>query len=86
MLGQPGNAGGHPGQGQVVPQDPLGEYKRDYLELGLEFHEDMNMLYYCSIPYQKKPREAHSGNGETQNMDFIKKVGKLNIPNFDGSS
>jgi hypothetical protein len=25
------------------------------------------------------------GNAQTQNMDFIKKVGKMNIPTFDGS-
>jgi hypothetical protein len=54
--------------------------------LGPEFHTYMSLLDYCSIRYRNRPREAHRGNGETQNMDFIKKVGKLNIPTFDGSS
>jgi hypothetical protein len=85
-LGQPGHAGGQPGQGQVVPQDPFGEYRRDYLALGPEFHADMSLLDYCSIRYRNRPREAQRGNGQTHNMDFIKKVGKLNIPTFDGSS
>jgi hypothetical protein len=77
---------GQPGQGQVVPQDPFGEYRRDYLALGLEFHTDMSLLDYCSIKYRNRPQEAPRGNGQTHNMDFIKKVGKLNIPTFDGSS
>jgi hypothetical protein len=85
-LGQPGQAGGQPGQGQAVPQDPFGEYRRDYLALGPEFHADMSLLDYCSIRYRNRPREAQRGNAQTQNMDFIKKVGKLNIPTFDGSS
>jgi hypothetical protein len=85
-LGQPGHAGGQSGQGQTVPQDPFREYRRDYLALGPEFHADMSLLDYCSIRYQNRPREAHRGNGQTQNMDFIKKVGKMNIPTFDGSS
>jgi hypothetical protein len=35
---------------------------------------------------QNRPREAQRGNMQPQNMDFIKKVGKLTIPSFDGSS
>jgi hypothetical protein len=50
-LGQPGQARGQPGQGQVVPQDPFGEYNRDYLALGPEFHADMSLMDYCSIRY-----------------------------------
>jgi hypothetical protein len=34
----------------------------------------------------KDGNKAQRDNGQTQNMDFIKKVGKLNIPTFDGSS
>lgn len=49
-------------------------------------HADMSLLDYCSIMYRNRPREAQRGNGQTHNMDFIKKVGKLNIPTFDGSS
>jgi hypothetical protein len=85
-MGQPGQAGGQLGQRQAMPQDPFGEYMRDYLALGLEFHADMSLLDYCSIRYQNRPREAQRGNVQTQNMDFIKKVGKMNIPTFDRSS
>jgi hypothetical protein len=70
----------------VVPQDPFGESRRYYLALGLEFHDDMSLMYYCSIGYRNRPREAHRGNGKTRNMDFVKKVGKLNIPTFNKSS
>jgi hypothetical protein len=70
----------------VAPQDPFGEYRSDYLALRPEFHADMTLMDYCSIKYRNRPREAERGNGQTHNMDLIKKVGKLNIPTFDGSS
>jgi 5-methylcytosine-specific restriction endonuclease McrBC GTP-binding regulatory subunit McrB len=38
------------------------------------------------IRYQNRSEEALRGNTQTQNMDFIKKVGKLNIITFNGSS
>jgi hypothetical protein len=69
-----------------VPQDPFEENMRDYLALGPEFHADMSLLDYCSIRYRNRPREAQRGKAKTQNMEFIKKVGKLNIPTFDRSS
>jgi hypothetical protein len=69
-----------------VPHDPFREYMRDYLAMGPEFHVYMIFLDYCSIIYRNKPRETQRGNFKTQNMEFIKKVGKLNIPTFDRSS
>jgi hypothetical protein len=63
----------------------LVEYRRDYLALGLEFHIDMSLIDYCSIRYQNMPKEAQRGNMQSQNLDFIKKFGKLKIPYFDGS-
>jgi hypothetical protein len=57
-----------------------------YLALGPEFHADMSLLDYCSIKYRNRPGDAQRGDTQTQNMDFIKKVGKLNIPTFDESS
>jgi hypothetical protein len=46
----------------------------------------MSFLDYCSIRYRNKPREGQRCNGQTQNMDFIKKVRKMNIRTFDRSS
>jgi len=46
----------------------------------------MSLLDYCSIRYRNRPREAQRGNVQTQNMEFINKVGKLNFPTFDESS
>jgi hypothetical protein len=54
--------------------------------MGPEFHANMSLVDYYSINYPNMPRDAQRGNTQTQNMDFIKKVGKLNIPPFDGSS
>jgi hypothetical protein len=85
-LGQSEHIEGQPSQGHAVPQDPFGEYRQYYLALGPEFHADMSLLDYCSIRYRNRPREAQRGNAQTQNMDFIKKVGKLNIPTFNRSS
>jgi hypothetical protein len=56
------------------------------LALGPDFHADMSLLVYCLIRYRNRPRETQRGNAQSQNMDFIKKVGKLNIPTFDGLS
>jgi hypothetical protein len=69
-----------------VPQDPFREYTRDYLALGPKFHANMSLLDYCSLRYRNRPPEAEKGHAQTQNMEFIKKVGKLNIPTFGGSS
>jgi hypothetical protein len=56
------------------------------LELGPDFHADMSLMDYCSIKYRNKPKEVQRGSMKPQKMDFIKKVGKLTIPSFDGSS
>jgi hypothetical protein len=85
-LGQPGQARGKSRHRHVVPQDLFGDYKRNYLALGADLHADMILMDYCLIKYGNRPREAHRGNEKMHIMDFIKKVGKLNIPTFDGSS
>jgi hypothetical protein len=83
---QGGQEKGQPRHGKIRPTDPFVEYRRDYLELGPKFHVDMSLIDHCSIWYRNRPKEAHRGNMQPQNMDFIKKVGKLKIPSFDGSS
>jgi hypothetical protein len=77
---------GHAKQRQAGQIDLFAEYRRGYLALGPEFHADMSLMDYCSIRYRNRPREAQRGNMQSQNMDFIKKVGKLTIPFFDGSA
>jgi hypothetical protein len=77
---------GQVGQAQTCPTNPFAEYMRDYLALGPKFHADMSLMDYYSIRYRNRPRQAQRGNMQPQNMDFIKKVGKLNIPTFNGSS
>ena len=38
---------------------------------------------YCNIKYRNMPREVNRGQ---QNIDLMRKIGKLTIPSFDGSS
>jgi hypothetical protein len=49
----------------------------------------MTLVEYCGLRLRNRPREPQRGGQQQQqghNMDFIRKVGKLTIPSFDGSS
>jgi hypothetical protein len=61
------------------------EYRREYAALGHDFHQDMTLVEYCGLILRNRPREPQRG-GQQQghNIDFIRKVGKLTIPCFDG--
>jgi hypothetical protein len=57
--------------------------------LGRDFHQDMTLVEYCGLRLRNRPREPQRGGQQQQqghNLDFIRKVGKLTIPSFDGSS
>jgi hypothetical protein len=43
----------------------------------------MSLQDYCNIKYRNRPREVNRGQ---QNIDLMRKIGKLTIPSFDGSS
>jgi hypothetical protein len=69
--------------------EDIAEYKREYAALGRDFHHDMTLVEYCAIRCMDHPREPQRGGQQQQqrhNIDFIRKVGKLTIPSFDGSS
>jgi hypothetical protein len=53
--------------------------------LGRDFHQDMTSVEYCGLRLKNRPREPQRG-GPQHNLNFIRKVGKLIIPSFDGSS
>jgi hypothetical protein len=49
----------------------------------------MTLVEYCGLRLRNRPREPQRGGSEQQqghNIDFIRKVGKLTIPSFDGLS
>jgi hypothetical protein len=49
----------------------------------------MTLVEYCGLRLRNRPREPQRGGPQQQqehNLDFIRKVGKLTIPSFDGLS
>jgi hypothetical protein len=69
--------------------EDIADYRREYATLGRDFHQNMTLVEYCGLKLRNHPREPRKGGSQQQqghNMDFIRKVGKLTIPSFDGSS
>jgi hypothetical protein len=69
--------------------DDIAEYRREYASLGHEFHQDMTLVEYCGLRLRNRNKELQRGGPQQKqghNLDFIRKVGKLTIPSFDGSS
>jgi hypothetical protein len=69
--------------------EDFAEYKREYAALGPDFHHDMTLVEYCGLRGMDHPKEPQRGGQQQQqgnNIDFIRKVGKLTIRSFDGSS
>jgi hypothetical protein len=69
--------------------EDITEYRREYTALGHDFHQNMTLVEYCGLKLRNRPREPQRGGPQKQqgnNLEFIRKVGKLTIPSFDGSS
>ena len=69
--------------------DDITEYRREYATLGRDFHQDVTLVEYYGLRLRNHPREPQRGGPQQQqgnNLDFIRKFGKLTIPSFDGSS
>jgi hypothetical protein len=69
--------------------DDVAKYRREYATLGRDFHRDMTLVEYSGLKLRNRPREPQRGGPQQQqghNLDFIRKVGQLTIPSFDGSS
>ena len=69
--------------------DDIAEYRREYVALGRDFHQDMTLVEYCALRLRNRPREPQRGGPQQQqghNLNFIQNFGKLTIPSFDGSS
>jgi hypothetical protein len=71
-----------------VSGEDIAEYRREYAPLGRDFHQDMTLVEYCGLRLRNLLREPQRGPQHQQgyNIDFIRKVGKLTIPSFDGST
>jgi hypothetical protein len=50
----------------------------------------MTLVEYCGLRLRNRPRDPQRGGQQQhpqgKNIDFMRKVGKLTIPSFDGSS
>jgi hypothetical protein len=76
-------------QRKPTKEEDIVGYRREYVALGYDFHQDMTLVEYCGLRIRNHPKDLHRGGQQQQqgnNMDFIRKVGKLSIPSFDGSS
>jgi hypothetical protein len=66
--------------------DDIVEYRREYIALGCDFHQDMTLVEYYGLRLRNRPRELQRGGPQQQqghNLDFIQKFGKLTIPSFE---
>jgi hypothetical protein len=77
-------------QRPTTQAEDMAEYRRVYASLGHDFQQDMTLVKYCGLRLRNRPREPQRGGQQQQqqghNLDFIRKVGKITIPSFDGSS
>jgi hypothetical protein len=70
--------------------EDMAEYRREYAAMDSDFQRDMTLVEYCGLRLRNRPRDLQRGGQQQQqqghNLDFIRKVGKITIPSFDGSS
>ena len=66
------------------PSEPFGTYLQEYRDLWDELHLAMSFSDFCNMKSRNRPRNFH--RGFTQNYELHKTVGRLTIPNFNGSS
>jgi hypothetical protein len=72
---------------QQNQSEDFSTYFQEYMALRVEFQAAMSLHDYCNIKYRNRPREGPRGApGQQQNADLRRKVGKLSIPSYDGSS
>jgi hypothetical protein len=76
-----------PTVGQVVQaeqDEPFGAYLQEYRALGDDFHSAMSFAEFCNIKSRNRPKGFN--RAFNQNFELQRTLGKLTIPNFDGSS
>ena len=65
---------------QVEPSEPFGDYLQEYRDLGDEYHAAM---YFSDFWNMNRPRNFNKRFN--RNYELQKTLGKLTIPNFDGT-
>ena len=65
-------------------EEPFGAYIEEYKALGDEFHLAMNFSNVCNMKSRNRPRGFN--RAFNQNFELQRTLGKLTIPNFDGTS
>lgn len=68
---------------QYDRDEGFSDYLREYQTLGATFHATMSLQDYCTIKYHNKTIDH---NQWWQNNDVSKKVSKINVYTFNGSS
>ena len=77
----------NPTVGQIVPsepEDPFGAYLEEYRALGDDFHSTMTFSYFCNMKSRNRPRGFNKAFNH--NFELRHTMGKLTIPNFDGTT
>ena len=72
--------------GQVIQEETaeFGAYLQEYRTLGEDFHSAMSFIEFFNLKSRNRPR---GGNRNfNNNFQLQRTVGKLTIPNFNGSS
>jgi hypothetical protein len=69
---------------QVEQDEPFGAYLEEYRRLGDDFHSAMSFAEFCNLKCRNRPRGAMKEM--TQNFELQRTLGKVTIPNFDGTS
>jgi hypothetical protein len=70
-------------QGQQGQGEDFTKFLREYQAFGDEFQAAMSLEDFCTIKYMNRPRDFNRG---PQSLELQRKVRKLSIPCFDGSS
>ena len=68
---------------QVEASEPFGPYLQEYRDLGDEFHAAMSFSDFCNMKSRNRPRNFNKGFNH--NYELQKALGRLTIPNFDGT-
>ena len=68
----------------VEPSELFGAYLQEYRDLGDEFHSTMTFSYFCNMKSRSRLRGFN--RAFNQNFELQRTLGRLTIPNFDGTS
>jgi hypothetical protein len=59
----------------------LARSTREYYSLDMKVQRQMSLDHYCQLRFRNQPRTNHRGS-----FEFDQRVGKIEIPYFDGTT